>query len=58
LGPIIDEIFTTAWAQGRREAREQYAFDALIELARRAGGREPAGVTECQGAAPAATPAS
>jgi hypothetical protein len=35
LGPIIDEIFTTAWAQGRREAREQYAFDALIELARR-----------------------
>jgi hypothetical protein len=36
LGPIIDEIFTTAWAQGRREAREQYAFDALIELARRA----------------------
>jgi hypothetical protein len=39
LGPIIDEIFTTAWAQGRREAREQYAFDALTELARRA--RDP-----------------
>jgi hypothetical protein len=38
LGPIIDEIFHTAWAQGRREAREQYAFDALIELARRARG--------------------
>jgi hypothetical protein len=36
LGPIIDEIFHTAWAQGRREAREQYAFDALIELTRRA----------------------
>jgi hypothetical protein len=36
LGPIIDEIFHNAWAQGRREAREQYAFDALIELARRA----------------------
>jgi hypothetical protein len=36
LGPIIDEIFHTAWAQGRRERREQYAFDALIELARRA----------------------
>jgi hypothetical protein len=36
LGPVIDEIFHTAWAQGRREAREQYAFDALIELARRA----------------------
>jgi hypothetical protein len=36
LGPIIDEIFHDAWAQGRREAREQYAFDALIELARRA----------------------
>jgi hypothetical protein len=36
LNPIIDEIFTTAWAQGRREERQQYAFDALIELARRA----------------------
>jgi hypothetical protein len=36
LGPIIDDIFHTAWAAGRREAREQYAFDALIELARRA----------------------
>jgi hypothetical protein len=36
LGPIIDEIFTTAWAEGRRERREQYAFDAVIELARRA----------------------
>jgi hypothetical protein len=35
INPIIDEIFRTAWAQGRRERREQYAFDALIELARR-----------------------
>jgi hypothetical protein len=35
LGPIIDEIFTTAWAQGRREEREKYTFDALIELTRR-----------------------
>jgi hypothetical protein len=35
LNPIIDEIFHTAWAQGRREERQQYAFDALIELARR-----------------------
>jgi hypothetical protein len=36
LNPIIDEIFHTAWAQGRREERQQYAFDALIEFARRA----------------------
>jgi hypothetical protein len=36
LGPIIDDIFHTAWAAGRRERRESYAFDALIELARRA----------------------
>jgi hypothetical protein len=43
LGPIIDEIFTAAWAQGRREAREQYAFDALIELARRARGEHHPG---------------
>jgi hypothetical protein len=36
LNPIIDEIFSIAWAQGRREERQQYAFDALIELAERA----------------------
>jgi hypothetical protein len=43
LGPVIDDIFTTAWAQGRREEREQYAFDALIELARRARNSHEAG---------------
>jgi hypothetical protein len=36
LDPIIDDIFHRAWAQGRREEREKYAFDALIEMARRA----------------------
>lgn len=36
LDPIIDEIFRTAWAEGRREDPENYAFDALLEMARRA----------------------
>ena len=35
LDPIIDELFHAARKQGRREPREAYAFDALIELARR-----------------------
>jgi Domain of unknown function (DUF222) len=39
LDPIIDEFFRTARRDGRRESREAYAFDALIELARRACGR-------------------
>ena len=34
--PIVDELFRAAHQQGRREPREAYAFDALIELARRA----------------------
>jgi hypothetical protein len=36
LEPIVDEIFTQARREDRREPREAYAFDALIELARRA----------------------
>jgi Domain of unknown function (DUF222) len=35
LNPIIDELFTAARRGGRRESREAYAFDALIELAHR-----------------------
>src|SRR5438094_3651607 len=34
LGPVIDELFASARAQGRHEPREAYAFDALITLAR------------------------
>jgi Domain of unknown function (DUF222) len=48
LNPIIDELFTAARREGRRESREAYAFDALIELARRHGARPDD---------PAATPA-
>ena len=33
LQPIIDDLFKTAWADGRREPREAYAFDALVMLA-------------------------
>src|SRR5438874_6244826 len=36
LGPVIDELFASARSEGRHEPREAYAFDALIELARRA----------------------
>jgi hypothetical protein len=35
LEPIIDGMFTTARAAGRREPREAYAFDALMALADR-----------------------
>ena len=34
--PIVDELFNAARAEGRREPYEAYAFDAFIELARRA----------------------
>ena len=34
--PIVDEMFNKARAEGRREPYEAYAFDAFIELARRA----------------------
>jgi Domain of unknown function (DUF222) len=35
--PIIDELFHAARREGRHEPREAYAFDALVELARRHG---------------------
>ena len=38
LDPIVDALFKTALAEGRKEAREAYAFDALVEAARRAAG--------------------
>jgi hypothetical protein len=49
--PILDELFQAARANGQHEPREAYAFDALIELARRATGQpttteEPAGAPE------------
>ena len=37
INPIVNELFAAAKAEGRRESRDVYAFDALIELARRAG---------------------
>src|SRR3954469_3644071 len=42
--PILDELFQAARADGKHEPREAYAFDALIEMARRALGKtaEPA----------------
>jgi hypothetical protein len=57
LGPIIDEIFHIAWAQGRRAAREQYAFDALIELAHRARTAHTAATTPRRPTAARPTPA-
>ena len=38
LDPIIDRIFKTARAHGRREHPDAYAFDALIHLAEHATG--------------------
>ncbi len=37
-GPIVHEMFAKARADGRRETPGAYAFDALIELARRGSG--------------------
>jgi Domain of unknown function (DUF222) len=37
LEPIIDRLFQRGRLQGRKEPREAYAFDALIELADRDG---------------------
>jgi hypothetical protein len=34
--PIVDEMFKAARAEGRTESRDAYAFDALLEMARRA----------------------
>jgi hypothetical protein len=36
--PIVDQFFTAARKQDRKEPVEAYAFDALIEMARRATG--------------------
>jgi hypothetical protein len=41
--PIVEEMFKAARAEGRHESFEAYAFDALIELARRAAGGATAG---------------
>jgi Domain of unknown function (DUF222) len=41
LDPVIDEIFRDARREGRHESRDAYAFDALMELARRARGETP-----------------
>jgi hypothetical protein len=46
--PIVDELFKRARAEGRHEPYEAYAFDAFdafIELARRAANGPPAGAT-------------
>jgi Domain of unknown function (DUF222) len=44
LRPIIDQLFQAARRDDRREPRDAYAFDALVEMAERAaqpdGGRE------------------
>jgi hypothetical protein len=37
LAPLIEEAFAAARAEGRREAHEAYAADALVALCRRAG---------------------
>src|SRR4029077_15624156 len=39
--PIVDELFKAARAEGREEPAEAYAFDALIEMARRAANPAP-----------------
>jgi Domain of unknown function (DUF222) len=52
LNPIIDELFNAARRGGRRESRESYAFDALVELARRRVGSADDGADD--GAAAAA----
>jgi hypothetical protein len=41
--PIVDELFKRARAEGRKEPREAYAFDALIELCKRATGARGGG---------------
>jgi len=41
LDPIIDAVFRAARREDRREPAEAYAFDALLELARRAAGHQP-----------------
>ena len=43
LDPTIDDLFKQAWAEGRREPREAYAFDALVMLAEHDPAPEPDG---------------
>jgi Domain of unknown function (DUF222) len=45
LDPILDEVFRAAHREGRHESRDAYAFDALLELARRARGDTTAPAT-------------
>jgi hypothetical protein len=45
LDAIVGEVFANARASGEREPREAYAFDALVLMARRARGAEPAPAT-------------
>jgi hypothetical protein len=52
LDPIIDELFRAAHRAGRHEPRDAYAFDAVMELARRARGDDSPAATA---SAPAAT---
>jgi hypothetical protein len=33
LEPLVDDLLKAAWAEGRREPREAYVFDALVMLA-------------------------
>ena len=40
LDEIGEELFKLAYKNGTREAREAYAFDALVEMARRARGEQ------------------
>ena len=40
--PIVDQFFKAAHSEGRSEPTEAYAFDALIEMARRACGEHAA----------------
>ena len=54
LNPIIDELFTAARREGRRESRDAYAFDALIELSRRHSGRVGASTSSERASAPVA----
>jgi hypothetical protein len=56
LNPIIDELFNASRRAGHREPREAYAFDALIELARRHVGR-PGATASAPSRVPSTAPA-
>jgi hypothetical protein len=46
LTPIIDDLFTQARSDGRRDSHDAYAFDALVELAERRAATAPAAEPE------------